>query len=68
MGDADIHAIIFEEFRNNHYLSDFMRSGCLKKFRPNLKYTTMDYSPIFDEEYKIVHHLAILAGLILKHQ
>lgn len=66
MGDTDIHAVVFEEFRSRHFLSNFMRSGHLMRIRPGLKSTSTGYDPNLDDEYKVVQHLASLAGLQLK--
>lgn len=65
MGDFDLHILIFERFRGQHYASDFMKSGWIKKLRPNLKSISSVHSQS-TLEYKIVKHLADLAKLELR--
>lgn len=67
MDDYDLHICIFEKFRGKHYASDFMKSGWIKKLRPNLKSVTCVHMKS-TSEYKTVKHLADLAILELREE
>jgi len=59
MGDCDLHFMIFEEFRNKGYLSNFMRSKALNKIRPKLKSASI----CNNEEKQKIRYLLKLSGL-----
>lgn len=58
MGEYDLHAYIFKKYRGNHYLSDFLRTGMLKKVAPYVKKASC-----CDEEYNRFKHFMAIAGL-----
>jgi hypothetical protein len=64
MGDVDLHFYIFKKYRNQHYLSNFMKSGWMRILHPNLTTISVDF-PKWTTEYKAVKHLADMAGLRL---
>lgn len=61
-GNGDLHFYIFQKYRNCGFLSEFMRSGWIKKRWPQLKsITCVNY-----EEKDKIKHLAELADLYVR--
>jgi len=61
----DIHCYTIKKYRNKGYMSDFMRSGWIKKIWPDLVSVTCLHSHD-SPEYDKVKHLASLAGLYVR--
>lgn len=67
MGDWDLHIIVFNKYKGQHHMSNFMRSGWIKKLFPDLNsITCIHYNDT--DEFKVVKHLADLADLEIREE
>ena len=61
----DVHWYVYKKFRNQHWLSDALRTGCIQEVWPNLKSVSC-YHADSVEEFGKATHLAGLAGLTVR--
>ena len=67
-GYRDLHWVVVKKWRNQHVLSNALRTGIIKKIWVENKEITCcyDWNDNKDEKLSITKHLAMLAGLKVK--
>ena len=66
--NSDLHWYVFKKFREQHVLSNILRSGVIKKLWPKVKEVSCchEWNEDKDKKYQMTKHLASLAGLQIK--
>ena len=69
-GHDDLHWYVFRKWRQNHVLSNALRTGVIHKVWPENKTVTCCYNWDDDREqkYNMTKHLATIAGLSMKDE
>ena len=67
MGFDDIHCVIMEKYRNQHILSDFFKTGIIKKIWP--ENTSVKLCNVYTrDEYSKKKYLVELLGMSIKNE
>ena len=69
-GTVDLHWFVLKQWRNQHVLSDALRTGVIAKIWPENKTVTCCYqwNDNRSEKYAMTEHLARIAGLTMKDE
>lgn len=66
MGAYDIHCVLHEKYRNQHIMSDFLKSGIIREIWPENK--SVELCGVYTrEEYEKKKYLASLLGMTVKN-
>lgn len=66
MGAYDIHCVLHEKYRNQHIMSDFLKSGIIQEIWPENK--SVELCGVYTrEEYEKKKYLASLLGMTVKN-
>ena len=57
-GNHDLHLVIFKKYRGQHFMSSFLKTGWIRKIKPDLKALSTLYKPRVDPEYKAIRRFA----------